>query len=289
MRVVLVDGTYELFRHYFGAPKAKGPDGREVGALRSLMRSLLDLLRTGERHIAVAFDHEIESFRNDLYAGYKTGEGLEPALWEQFHPAEAGARALGFMVWPMIEFEADDALASGAARYGRDTRVTEIRLASPDKDLMQCVEGKRIVVWDRRRDILYDHEGVVAKLGVPPQSVPDYLALVGDTADGYPGIQGWGARSASSILQAYGTIEKIPADPSQWTVKLRGAARLSESLEAGRKDAALFRELATLRRDAPIEGQLDEIEWRGADRGALEDFCEATGDQSLLRRITEWR
>ncbi len=220
MKLHLVDGTYELFRNYYGAPPKKAADGREVGAALGLLRSLVALLsQPGVTHVAYAFDHVIESFRNDLYADYKTGEGIDPDLWNQFQLAEDLVAAAGVTVWSMIEFEADDALAAGAARWKDEKSVEQILLCSPDKDLAQMVRGDKIVEWDRRRDIILNEEGVFGKFGVAPQSIPDYLGLVGDSADGYPGIPGWGAKSASSVLSKFGHLESIPEKVSDWQIK----------------------------------------------------------------------
>ena len=253
MKIYLVDGTYELFRNHFGAPPRKGPDGREIGATLGLLRSLLLLLATpGLTHVACAFDHVIESFRNDLYPGYKTSVGVDPTLLAQFPLAEEAVSALGLVVWPMVEFEADDALASATARFQHEAEVEQIVLCSPDKDLAQLVSGSRIVGWDRRRNMLLDEAGVVAKFGVRPQSIPDWLALVGDAADGLPGIPGWGEKSASAVLATYEHLEAIPADPHTWGLSASRAARLAESLAQHQAEALLFRRLATLREDVPL-------------------------------------
>ena len=284
MRVHLVDGTYELFRAWFGAPSARAPSGAEVGAARALARQLLKHVREEEiTHIGVAFDHVIESFRNELFEGYKTGEGLDPDLTAQFGLAEDVTRALGFVTWPMVEFEADDALASAAARVVQDPRVDQVRLLTPDKDLAQCVSGSRVVtVWKER---VLDEDGVRARFGVAPASIPDFLALVGDEADGIPGLPGFGERSAAALLGKYGHLEDIPEDPADWHVPVRGAARLAQTLAAQRTDALLYRTLATLRLDVPLEEDLDALEWRGADRAALEKVCERLGDPDLLERV----
>lgn len=259
MKVHLVDGTYELFRCYYGAPKKK-ENGREIGAARALGRSLAAWLRTGEvTHVAYAFDRVIESFRNDLFTGYKTSEGVEPDLLSQFELAEQTVAALGVTVWPMIEFEADDALATAARRFAKVKGVEQVLICSPDKDLAQCISGRKIVGYDRFKGVTLDEKGVMAKFGVPPASIPDLLALVGDTADGIPGIARWGMKSASAVLAEYGTIEKIPANCEKWKVKIRGAEALSENLEAHRKEAALFRKLATVRYDVPLKESLREI------------------------------
>lgn len=280
---ILVDGTFELFRAFHGAPGAV-VGGLEVGAARGFLRSMIALLRTSEcRHIGVAFDHVIESFRNQLYPGYKTGEGIDPTLWAQAPLVEEATRALGLTVWPMVEHEADDALATAAAALAADPRVSSVRIASPDKDLAQCVRGKHVVCWDRMRDKLLDEAGVVDKFGVPPASIPDYLALVGDDADGIPGIPGWGARSTASVLAAYGHLEQIPRQGA-WSVTVRGAPRLMAALEDNWKSALLYRELATLRRDSAIACRLEDLAWRGADHGALAALCRRLDlDASSLR------
>ncbi len=286
MRVHLIDGTYELFRAYFGAPKANAPDGREVGAIRGLARSFLGLIRNeGATHIAVAFDHVIESFRNDLFAGYKTGAGIEPDLWAQFELAEQITRALGMVVWPMVEFEADDALATAALYFEQDSRITQICICSPDKDLTQCVSGQHIVCVDRRRKKTIDEAGVHDKFGVAPKSIPDWLALVGDSSDGIPGIPRWGARSASAMLAEYGHIEHIPGDSGKWSIRLRGARALADSLNTHQSEAALYRQLATLRTDVPIQESLDGLEWQGALGEELEEMCQTLGDLPLLDRV----
>jgi len=286
MIVHLVDGTYELFRSYYGAPSRRAPDGGEVGATVGLLHSLLSLLtRTGATHLACAFDHFIESFRNDLYPGYKTGEGVEPELLAQFPLAEEAVAALGIVVWPMVEFEADDALASGAARLAGYSAVEQVRICSPDKDLAQMVSGSRVVCWDRRRDIVLDETGVVAKFGVPPASIPDWLALVGDSADGYPGIPGWGAKSAVAVLSRFGHLDSIPDDPRRYGLPLARASRLAASLRDHYADAVLYRRLATLRTDAPIEATPDGLEWRGPT-ARFAQVCHALGEDGLLARAS---
>ena len=289
MKVYLVDGTYELFRSHFGAPPRKALDGREVGATLGLLRSLLMLLGKEERmYVGVAFDHVIESFRNQLYAGYKTGAGVDPVLIGQFPLAEAAVAALGVTVWPMVEFEADDALASAAARFKDDSRVEQIVICSPDKDLAQLVDGNRIVCWDRRREIIIDEAGVVEKYGVKPQSIPDWLALVGDAADGFPGIPGWGAKSAAAVLARYEHLESIADDPASWGLGAGRGARLAESLGGRKAEALLYRQLATLREDVPLEETLDDLEWKGAfDR--LRELCARMGDESFPKRVGRWR
>jgi 5'-3' exonuclease len=277
VQVHLFDGTYELFRSWFGAPPAEA-HGREVGATRGFLRSLAMLLRGGKiTHAGVAFDHVIESFRNELFAGYKTGEGLDPRLVGQFELAERAAAALGLVAWPMVEFEADDAMATAAAHVARDPRVEHVRLASPDKDLCQCVEGTRVVTWDRWKDIVLDEAGVIAKHGVPPASIPDLLALVGDTADGIPGLPGWGKSSTAKVLTRWGHVADIPDDPAAWDVAVRGADRLATSLREHRTEVALYHQLATLRRDCPITCDVDALAWRGPDRDALAALCDELG------------
>lgn len=289
MKIYLVDGTYELFRNYFGAPSKKAPDGREVGATLGLLKSLLALLnRPGTTHVACAFDHVVESFRNDLFPGYKTGAGVDPDLLAQFPLAEEAVAALGLTVWSMTEFEADDAIASGVARFKDDSEVTQVVVCSPDKDLAQLVEGDRVVCWDRRRDIILNEAGVLQKYGVPPASIPDWLALVGDTADGYPGIPGWGEKSASTVLARFKYLEEIPADAGQWGLPAGRASRLAESLATHQQAARLYRTLATLRVDVPLKEQSSDLEWQGAwDR--LKAICRECGDETLPNRIPRWR
>jgi 5'-3' exonuclease len=270
VRVHLIDGTFELFRAFFGAPPAQTADGREVGASRALLRSFAGLLRSGDvTHVGVAYDHVIESFRNDLFPGYKTGAGIDPALLSQFEPAERVASALGMQMWPMVEFEADDALATAAAAAAALPEVTQVIVASPDKDLTQCVRGDRVVSWDRMRGNTLDEAGVVAKFGVSPASIPDWLALVGDDADGIPGLPRWGARTAATVLARWKHLEDIPDDPARWEVPVRGAATLAATLRERKADVLLYRTLATLRTDAPIPCTLDDLAWRGVDAPAL--------------------
>jgi 5'-3' exonuclease len=286
MEIYLVDGTYELFRAWFGAPEAKSPGGQEVGATRGFLRSMVAMLRSGEvTHVGSAFDHTVESFRNALFEGYKTGEGLDPELFAQFPLAERASRALGMVTWPMIDFEADDALATAAARLRDRPEVDRVVIASPDKDLCQCVRGRRVVTLDRRRNIVLDEDGVREKFGVSPESIPDYLALVGDAADGIPGIPRWGAKSAATVLAKFVHLERIPDDPERWEIGVRGAAALAKNLNEHRADAMLYRELATLRTDAPIEESLDDLRWTGPDRDALASLCEELGETRLLDRI----
>lgn len=285
MKVHLVDGTYELFRAYFGAPKAEA-SGREVGATRGILRSLLSLVREdGVSHVGVAFDHVIESFRNQLFSGYKTGEGIPEDLMSQFPVAERAAHALGVVVWPMIGFEADDALATAAARWAEAPGVEQVLICTPDKDLAQCVREKRVVRLDRMRRLLMDEAGVHDKFGVAPGSIPDWLALVGDSADGIPGIPRWGQKSASMILARFGRIEDIPDDPKHWGISVRGAASLAQSLAARREDAALYKTLATLRRDVPLSETLDDLEWKGARRKELQVLCREIDDEEFPSRV----
>ncbi|MCC6929034.1 MAG: hypothetical protein IT359_08610 [Gemmatimonadaceae bacterium] len=290
MRLHLVDGTFELFRAHFGAPSVLAPDGREVGATRALLRSLLVLLREpGVTHVGVAFDHVIESFRNRLFPDYKTGEGLPPELLAQFPLAESATRALGLVTWPMVEFEADDAIATAAARWSEAPGVEQVVICSPDKDLMQCVHGARVVALDRIRRKVTDEAGVVEKFGIPPSSIPDFLALVGDSADGIPGIPRWGAKSAAVVLAHYRTLDDIPDAEGAWGVTVRGAAALAEQLRTHRTEARLYRTLATLRTDVPLAESLDDLRWRGADRAALTAFCAAIGDERFLERVPLFR
>ena len=285
-KVHLVDGTYELFRHYFGAPKRFAPDGRPIGAQLGLARSLLWFLEQPDvTHVAVAFDHVIESFRNGLFDGYKSGEDLPDELTSQFWPAEDLCRALGLVVWPLVEFEADDGMATGARIYGADPSVEQVVLCTPDKDLAQCVRGTEVVMLDRMRRKIIDEEGVIAKFGVPPSAIPDYLALVGDDADGIPGIPRWGAKSTATVLSAYGSIDAIPDDAATWKVKVRGAASLVANLSPRREDAALYRELAVLRTDVPTAETLDDLRWQGVDLAALTPLLEGLGATRLLERF----
>lgn len=287
----LIDGTFELFRSYFGAPQATAPDGREVGGTRGIARSLLALLRAESvTHAGVAFDTVIESFRNQLFAGYKTGDGLPEDLTAQFPLAEQVAAALGFVVWPMIEFEADDALASAAMLAAADDRVSQVVIVSPDKDFAQCVRGERIVCLDRMRSRTMNEEGVMSRFGILPASMPDYLALVGDDADGIPGLPGWGARSTAAVLARYGHIEDIPTDAREWDVTVRGAGKLAATLAASRPAALLYRQLATLRTDAPLGiVSVDDLAWRGCRRDLLEPLCAELGETELCGQVWKWR
>jgi 5'-3' exonuclease len=276
-RVYLIDGTYELFRHFFAVPSQKDVDGREVAAVRGVLGSVLVMLRDGATHIGVATDHVVESFRNDLWAGYKTGAGIDPELFAQFSMLEDALSALGVVVWPMVEYEADDALASAAtiaAGYAE-----QVVICTPDKDLSQCVVGTKVVQLDRRANTIRDEAGVIARFGVAPASIPDYLALVGDSADGFPGLSGWGAKSAAAILSKFLRIEDIPPDPADWGVTLRSAPALSATLEANRELALLFKDLATLRASLPIEASAEGLRWRGPrqDFGAVAAHLGAPG------------
>ena len=263
MDVHLVDGTYELFRHFYALPSAKDPDGGEVAAVRGVLTSVLGMITAGATHIAVATDHVIESFRNDLWPGYKTGAGIDPDLLAQFPLLELALTAMGVVVWPMVELEADDALAAAAAVAARDARVDRVMICTPDKDLAQCVRGTRVVQLNRRSRTLRDEAGVIAKFGVPPASIPDYLALVGDAADGYPGLPGWGAKSTAAVLAKYGHLEGIPDDWRTWSVNAAQAGRLADTLARQREHAFLFRTLATLRTDIPLFESVDDLHWEG--------------------------
>ncbi len=267
MHVHLIDGTYELFRYFHAVPAALDADGRDVGAVRGVLQSLLGLVRYGATHVGVATDHVIESFRNDLWPGYKTGAGIPPALWAQFPILEDVLASAGFVVWPMVEYEADDALAAAARIADADARVTQVVICTPDKDLAQCVKGTRVVQLNRRTRVTLDHDGVVAKFGVPPVSIPDYLALVGDSADGYPGVRGWGAKSTAAVLAHYGHLEAIPANHREWQVNATSPASLALNLAAQREQAFLFRTLATLRDDLPLFDDVESLRWTGPTPG----------------------
>jgi len=263
LRVHLLDGTYELFRHFYAMPKQTDRDGREVAAIIGVLGSVVGMLEGGTTHIGVATDHVIESFRNDLWAGYKTSEGVEPELMAQFHPLEDALRAMGVVVWAMEEFEADDALAAAARGAAASPDVEQVIICTPDKDLSQCVSGDRVVQFDRRKRETRDERGVVARFSVGPESIPDYLALVGDSADGFPGIPGWGEKASGAVLGRYAHLERIPAKATEWTVAVRGVARLAASLEENRPLAMLFRTLATLRTDVPVFSSVEELRWPG--------------------------
>ncbi len=288
MNVHLIDGTYELFRHFFAVPSAVDGNGQEIGAVRGVLTSVWSMIEGGATHVGVATDHVVESFRNDLYPGYKTSEGVPPELLSQFPILEEALEAMGVVVWPMVYYEADDALASAAGKAALYDDVTRILICTPDKDLSQCVVGTRIVQLDRRRNILRDEAGVVAKFGVKPQSIPDYLAVVGDSADGFPGLPGWGAKAASLTLSQYPHLEDIPKDWQKWNPSIRKARLLSESLFNGWSEALLFRTLATLRLDVPVFDTVDDLRWKGP-RSNFEEECQRMKSPDLLRRVTSAR
>jgi len=285
MNVHLIDGTYELFRHFFAVPSATDVNGREIGAVRGVMTSVVSMIERGATHLGVATDHVVESFRNNLYPGYKTSEGVPPELLSQFPVLEEALEAMGVVVWPMVDYEADDALASAAGKAAKDDRVRQVLICTPDKDLSQCVVGTRIVQMDRRRDIVRDEAGVVAKFGVKPQSIPDYLAVVGDSADGFPGLPGWGTKAAALTLSQYAHLEDIPKDWREWHPSIRKARPLSESLFSGWDDALLFRTLATLRLDVPVFDAIDDLRWKGP-RQNFEEYCRRMKASDLPGRVT---
>jgi 5'-3' exonuclease len=286
VNVFLLDGTYELFRHFYAVPSVRDADGREVGAVRGVLGSALSMLEHDVTHLGVATDHVIESFRNDLWPGYKTRDGIDPTLLEQFHPLEDALEALGLVVWPMVAFEADDALASAATRAAADARVEQVLLCTPDKDLAQSVRARRVVQFDRRAGEMRDEAGIRARFGVGPESIPDYLALVGDTSDGYPGLSGWGPKSTSSVLARYVHLEAIPDDVRAWEVSLRGAPRLAATLARHRDDAYLFRDLATLRTAVPVFDSVDELRWTGP-RSTFFDVCSRLAAPGYFKRARE--
>ena len=269
MDVYLIDGTYELFRHYYAMPSARDGKGREVAAVRGVLNSVLTMLNGGATHVGVATDHVIESFRNDMWPGYKTGEGIEPDLFAQFPLLEEALSDAGIIVWPMVEFEADDALAAAAAKAALDPQVDRVIICTPDKDLAQCVRGTRIVQLNRRTRTILDDEAVTKKFGVPPASIPDYLALVGDAADGYPGLAGWGAKSTAAVLAKYGHLEAIPPDWRTWGVNAANPGALARTLASERDRAFLFRDLATLRTDIPLFESVEELRWNVATSSSL--------------------
>ena len=283
MDVHLIDGTYELFRYFYAVPAAADVNGQEVGAVRGVLGSVLSMIERGATHLGVATDHVVESYRNDLYPGYKTSEGVDPELLSQFPILEDALTAMGVVVWPMVYFEADDALASAAAKASQDDRVKQVLICTPDKDLSQSVVGTRIVQLDRRREILRDEAGVVTKFGVKPQSIPDYLAVVGDSADGFPGLPGWGAKAAALTLSQYPHLEDIPKDWREWNPSIRRARPLSESLFNAWDDAVLFRTLATLRLDVPVFDTVGDLRWQGPGPN-FEQFCARLKSPDLLRR-----
>jgi 5'-3' exonuclease len=284
MIVHLVDGTYELFRHFYGLRRTKLPD-EPFGAVRGVLYTVLQMIETGATHIGIATDHIIESFRNQLWPGYKTGAGIEPALWSQFHPLEDALQAMGVTVWPMVELEADDALASAAAIAARDPSVEKVCIWTPDKDLAQCVVDQRVVQVDRKSGHIRDADGVVAKFGVPPASIPDYLALVGDSADGYPGLEGWGAKSAAGVLARFGHLEAIPENPAEWRAGVYNSGTLSQTLNQNRELVLLFRTLARLRTDADLFTDVDAIRWRGPT-DSFAEFTSRMNAPDLLRRAS---
>jgi 5'-3' exonuclease len=284
MNVYLIDGTYELFRHFFALPAAADANGREIGAVRGVLTSVLSMIERGATHLGVATDHVVESFRNDLYPGYKTSEGVPPELLSQFPILEEALESMGVVVWPMVYFEADDALASAAAKAAVEERVERVFICTPDKDLSQCVVGNHVVQLDRRQDIVRDEAGVVAKFGVGPRSIPDYLAVVGDSADGFPGVAGWGAKAAASVLSQYSHLESIPKDWRTWNPSIRKAKSLSASLLGAWDDALLFRTLATLRLDVDVFDAVDALRWK-RPRENFEKVCQSMKANDLLRRV----
>lgn len=284
MDVYLIDGTYELFRHFFAVPSTTDKDGQEIAAVRGVLTSVLSMIEQGATYIGVATDHVVESFRNELYAGYKTSEGVPPELLSQFPILEEALEAMGVLVWPMVYFEADDALASAAAKAALDERVNKVLVCTPDKDLAQCVVGARVVQFDRRRNIVRDEPGIVAKFGVSPQSIPDYLAVVGDSADGYPGLRGWGERAAALTFSQYPHFEDIPKDWREWHPSIKRARALSECLFNSWDDALLFRKLATLRLDVPVFDSVEDLRW-SAPRPSFEEFALRLKLPALLDRI----
>jgi 5'-3' exonuclease len=283
MKVHLVDGTYELFRHFFGAPPHRNEAGQDVAAVRGVVGSVLQLLEEGATHVGVATDHVIESFRNDMWAGYKTGDGVDPDLKSQFWPLEDALVALGVFVWPMVEVEADDALASAAAVAADDSRVEQVVICTPDKDLGQCVRERHVVQLDRRKNLLIDEAGVVAKFGVRPTSIPDYLALVGDSADGFPGLSGWGAKSAATVLARWGHLEGIPPEAADWEVTVRGASKLAATLQDDFERALLFKDLATLRIERTLLPGADALLWKGPSAEFVR-VCDVLDAPGVARR-----
>lgn len=286
MKVFLVDGTYELFRQFFGRPGHVAPTLGEVDAVRGVLLSTLQLIGEGATHVGVSTDHVIESFRNQLYPGYKTGAGIDPDLYAQFPLLEEAMEAMGVKVWANVELEADDALASAAAVAHDDPRVEQVCILTPDKDLAQCVRGSRVVQYDRRNQKMFDHDGVIEKFGVEPQSIPDYLALVGDNADGFPGLPKWGAKSTAAVLMHYKHIEEIPDDVSNWAVSVRGAPTLAATLAAERENADLFKVLATLRVDRSLLGDVEEMQWKGPEP-EFQKICDSLEMPSLWERASK--
>jgi 5'-3' exonuclease len=284
MDVYLIDGTYELFRHFFAVPASADGNGQEIGAVRGVLTSVLSMIEGGATHLGVATDHVVESFRNELYPGYKTSEGVAEELLSQFPILEAALEAMGVVVWPMVYYEADDALASAAGKAAKDEQVKRVFICTPDKDLAQCVVGGRVVQLDRRQNVLRDEAGVVAKFGVKPESIPDYLAVVGDSADGFPGVRGWGAKAAAAVLSQYPRLENIPRDWKKWDPSIKKARGLSESLFNAWDDALLFRTLATLRLDVPVFDTVEDLRWRGP-RENFEEWCQRMKAPGLLARV----
>ena len=284
MDVYLIDGTYELFRHFFAVPAAADVNGQEIGAVRGVLTSVLSMIERGTTHLGVATDHVVESFRNDLYPGYKTSEGVAEELLSQFPILEEALEAMGVKVWPMVEFEADDALASAAAKAAKNKDVKQVLICTPDKDLSQCVVGTRVVQLDRRQNAVRDEAGVVAKFGVKPQSIPDYLAVVGDSADGFPGVTGWGAKAAALTLSQYPHLENIPKDWEEWHPSIKRARALAESLFTTWDDALLFRTLATLRLDVPVFDTVEDLRWKGP-KPNFEEYCRRMKSPDLFRRV----
>jgi len=282
MKIYLVDGTYELFRHFFAVPSVHDINGQEIGAVRGVLNSVLSMIEDGVTHIGVATDHVVESFRNDLYPDYKTSEGVAPELLSQFPILEEALQAMGIFVWPMVEFEADDALASAAVKAAVNERVEQVLICTPDKDLAQCVRGGRIVQFDRRRNIMRDEAGVVGKFGVSPLSIPDYLAVVGDSADGYPGILGWGEKAAAAVFSQYPHLEDIPKDWQIWN-SIKRAQKLAEALFGSWEEALLYRKLATLREDVPVFNTVEDLRWKGPGP-EFEKYCRRLRSDALLKR-----
>ena len=286
MDVHLIDGTYELFRYFFAVPSSKDVNGQEVGAVRGVLSSILSMIEAGATHLGVASDHVVESFRNDLYTGYKTSEGVDPQLLSQFPILEEALAAMGVKVWPMIEFEADDALASAAGKAAQDASVRRVLICTPDKDLSQCVAGTRVVQLDRRREALRDEAGVVEKFGVKPHSIPDYLAVVGDSADGFPGVRGWGEKAAAGVLSQYPHLEDIPKEWQSWHPSIKRARVLAASLCDSWNDALLFRRLATLRLDVPVFDTVEDLRWKGP-RSDFEEYCYRIQSKTLFGRAVK--
>ena len=289
MKVHLVDGTYELFRSYFALPPIQAPDGRPVGAVRGIVQSLLYLLREDQvTHVGCAFDHVVKSFRNDMFDGYKTDNGTPEDLLAQFELAERAVESLGILAWPMVEYEADDAIATATAYCTGLSEVEQVVICSPDKDLAQMVQGDSVVCYDRRRETVMGEPGVIEKFGVSPGSIPDLLALTGDAADGIPGIPKWGAKTSAQLLAQYGHIEDIPHDAADWEVKVRGAAAAAESLNAYASEARLYKDLTTLRTDVPIAASLAALEWKGVDREKYQALCDDLGFGRLASLPHKW-